>query len=221
MPSAQESADAMRRPLRVAVIDDHLVTTRGVLDVLGEAFDVAETLRAEHVSEVLADDGHFDFVVLDLRLEDGSDPSSNVRLLQGRGWPVLLYTQGSSVEMARCIRAGVSAIVTKSEPLEHLVEAATALLGGQPYLSRTWAEALQASESLPHLSPRKAEVLRLYAAGLTAKDVAAQLFLAPDTVKDYLAEIRASFPGEDVRTKTQLANAAVKYGFADPTSGSR
>lgn len=211
-------ATHFRPPIRLAVIDDHRVTALGILDVLQSAFSIGHTVRAQHVTEVLEGQGDFDLVILDLRLEDGSDPVSNLQELQARGWPVLLFTQGSSIEMARCVRAGVAAIVTKAEPAEHLVEAATALLDGEPYLSRTWAEALQASESLPHLSPRKAEVLRLYAAGLTARDIATQLFLTPNTVKDYLTEIRGSFPGEDVRTKTGLAHVAVKYGFADPGS---
>jgi len=207
---------ATERPIRVAVIDDHVAITRGALDLLRESLEIVDPLAARHVSEVLADAAGFDLVVLDLRLDDGSDAAENVRLLQGRGWPVLLYTEASAVDMARCVEAGVAAVVSKAEPGEHLREAAEAILAGQPYLSSTWAEALQACQSQPHFSPQQEAVLRLYAAGLKMSDVAAQLYITENTARAYLKAIRAKFPSEQVGTKTGLANAARKFGYLDP-----
>jgi DNA-binding CsgD family transcriptional regulator len=46
-----------------------------------------------------------------------------------------------------------------------------------------------ASASLQRLSPRQRDIAERYASGLTYKQIAAELFIAPATVRNHLATI--------------------------------
>jgi DNA-binding CsgD family transcriptional regulator len=60
------------------------------------------------------------------------------------------------------------------------------------------------------LTAREVEVLRLVAEGLTNREIAAQLFIAPKTVSVHVSNILAKL---DVSTRTQAAAAARKHGL--------
>lgn len=121
----------------IALIDDHPPILRAVIDELTATLGVRSTLSARHVEEVLGTPGPYGLVILDLQLDDGTDPADNVRRLTARGWPVLLYTQETNARVvARCFAAGASGIVGKNQELDDLVEAIRLIADGQPYLSR-------------------------------------------------------------------------------------
>ena len=67
-----------------------------------------------------------DLAILELRLEDGSTPTDNIRELNERSIPVIIYTSGDERVLVReAIAAGVLAIVRKSTPDGELIDAAT------------------------------------------------------------------------------------------------
>ena len=79
-------------------------------------------------------------VILDLRLEDGSTPTQNLREIERRGLPVIAYTSAESPILVReAIAGGVLAIVRKSGPSSDLVRAIQDALDGRPSASLDWA----------------------------------------------------------------------------------
>ena len=207
-------------PLTIALIDDHPPILRAVIDELTATLGVRSPVSARHVDEVLGTPGPYDLVILDLQLDDGTDPADNVRRLVERGWPVLLYTQETNARVvARCFRAGASGIVGKNQELDDLVEAIRLIVAGEPYLSGDWAAALASDVGdIPSLAPREAEALRLYASGLPMKSVARRMAISPETVKDYLMRVRRRYDevGRPAPTKTELYIRAVEDGLVKP-----
>lgn len=73
------------------------------------------------------------------------------------------------------------------------------------------------AEQVPHLSPRKLEILQLNALNKTDPEIAMILGIATPTVRTYMTELRQLF---DVYGRTQLATAALRFGlvaFEDAT----
>jgi DNA-binding NarL/FixJ family response regulator len=210
--------------MSVALIDDHPPILRAVIDELTKTLGVDSTFTARHVAEVLATDGPYDVIILDLQLGDGSEPGDNVRLLVSRGWPVLLYTQETNARVvARCFRAGASGIVGKGQELDDLTDALRTIATGEPYLSSDWAAALASeAETIPNLTPREGEALRLYASGLPLKSVARRMNIAQDTAKKHLMRIRLRYAevGRPAPTKTDLYRRAVEDGLIPPPASS-
>ena len=64
-----------------------------------------------------------------------------------------------------------------------------------------------------NLTDRQAEVLRLLAAGLSNKQIAAELFLSTATVERHLATIYRNL---GLAGRVEAARFAIKHGIADP-----
>jgi LuxR family maltose regulon positive regulatory protein len=68
-------------------------------------------------------------------------------------------------------------------------------------------------QALPEpLTPREQEILKLVAAGLTNREIAAQLVVSPETVKKHTASIYGKL---GVRSRTQAAARARELGLLD------
>ncbi len=206
--------------LAVGLVEDHPAILRALTGEIATAFPDARVVETRHASDLLATPGPYDVVVLDVQLNDDSDPADNVRRLTERGWPVLLYTQETSARVvARCFHAGAKGIVGKSQDLEDLLEAVRIVADSQPYLSGDWAAALSSEGAvIPALAPREAEALRMYASGLPMKSVARRMGISPETVKDYLMRVRRRYDevGRHAATKTELYFRAVEDGLVAP-----
>jgi DNA-binding NarL/FixJ family response regulator len=213
--------------IRLAVVDDHPAIASGVWAELRDLVDLApEYVQATSASQVPegrpAPEGHGpveerpgDVALLDVRLEDGSDPAHNVRWLTGRGWNVLLFTQERRpAVLGRCLQAGALGMIGKHETWDVLAEAITHVATGEAYLSSDWAAVIEAltEARVPDLAPREAEVLRLYAAGLPVRSVARHVGIAEETVKEYLVRVRRKYleAGRPASSRTELYIRAVE-----------
>lgn len=97
--------------------------------------------------------------------------------------------------------------VHKTEPLELLREAIEAVVAGKtfwgPYATNVAGEARDGGQG--HLSPRQRTVLRLIAEGLSTKQVAAKLGVAPKTVEHYRTQISERLGLRDIASLTRYA----------------
>lgn len=203
--------------VRVAIVDDHAAVALGLAALLGQQPDLDFVWSGAAVDGLIAADCGADVVVLDLRLGDGSQPGDNVQRAASTGAKVIAFTSGESVELMReASRAGVDAVVLKSEPTERLVAAIEAVRRGVPFVSTEWAAALDSDPDLADagLSRREREVLRLYASGEKAYSVARELDLSRETVNDYIRRIRKKYgqAGRPAPTKVDLYRRAVEDG---------
>jgi DNA-binding NarL/FixJ family response regulator len=150
--------------------------------------------------------------LLDLTLKDGSHPAGNVAALKDAGYPVVIYTGEERPERLQgTLGTGADALVRKDEA-DALGQALTAVINGD----HGWVSPLMASVVLaapgPHLSPAQVEVLRLYATGLTAQQIASLLGCSAETVKTHLkaVKIRYEVHGDAVYTRTDMLRVALR-----------
>lgn len=214
-----------RSDLRIGAVDDHPVILAGVSEGLRWHLPgCAVQPVARSVDAFIQALPLVDLVLLDIELNDGTDPADNVRRLTGKGWPVLLFTQDPRLHLvARTFRAGASGILAKSEDLATVAHAIGLVASGEPYLSSAWAAAVAQDEvwATPNLTPREIEAIRLYAAGLKLTSVARRLGVSEDTARTYLLRARSKYAaaGRPANNKTDLFIRAVEDGIL-PTPGS-
>lgn len=220
---ADDSGTSVRA---IGVVEDHESVVLGLGAMLAAEPDLELACAAPTVQELLARNVRLDLAILDLRLEDGSSPKSNVEQLRAAGLETLIFTGAENPYLVRSsARAGVLGVVRKSAPAAVVVEAIrTAAWGGQ-VVSTEWAAAIDGDPDLGDvgLSPRQLEVLELYASGEKLDRVARLTGLAPQTVNDYLQRIRQKYAeaGRPAPTKTDLYKRAVEDGWLPMPERSR
>jgi DNA-binding NarL/FixJ family response regulator len=203
----------------VSIVDDHPDLCYGVLARLQQAHSsFAAGVMAATVPEFLALEAaaarRSDVVLLDLTLKDGSSPAENVARLKDRKYPVVIYTGEERPERLQgTLGIGADAVVRKEEA-ERLEEALIAVMSGD----HGWVSPLMAAVVLvapgPHLSPGQVEVLRLYATGVTAQQIATVQGCALETVKSHLKAVKARYEahGDTVYTRTDMLRVALRDG---------
>lgn len=206
------------RGFRVGLVEDHESVAIGLAVMLSQESDIHLAATAKTVAELLPHAAGLDLAILDLRLEDGSSPRSNVEKLQEAGLGVLIFTGAENPYLVRsAARAGVLGVVRKSEASETVVAAIRAAAAGEMVPTTEWAAAIDGDPELEvvGLSPRQLEVLELYASGEKADRVARMTGLSAQTVNDYLQRIRQKYAdaGRPARTKTDLYKRAIEDGY--------
>jgi len=212
---AEDSGTSVRA---IGVVEDHESVVLGLGAMLAAEPDLELVCAAPTVQELLARNVRLDLAILDLRLEDGSSPKSNVEQLRAAGIETLIFTGAENPYLVRsAARAGVLGVVRKSAPAAVVVEAIRTAASGGQVVSTDWAAAIDGDPDLGDvgLSPRQLEVLELYASGEKLDRVARLTGLAPQTVNDYLQRIRQKYAeaGRPAPTKTDLYKRAVEDGL--------
>lgn len=203
---------------QIGVVEDHSAVVLGLQVMLAEHPDLEIVASAPTVTELLDQQISLDFVLLDLRLADGSSPTANIDRLRAASLEALVFTGAENPYLVRlAAKAGVLGVIRKSAPTEQVVDAIAAAAAGHPVATTEWAAAIDGDPDLPAvgLSSRQRDVLTLYASGEKADRVARMTGLTPNTVNDYLARIRIKYAdaGRPARTKTDLYKRAVEDGW--------
>jgi DNA-binding NarL/FixJ family response regulator len=189
--------------IRVAVIDNDKLVPVALRALLAPADHIELVHGVRSVDEHLASGLAVDVVLLDLQLDDGTDPADNVARLRATGVHVLvLSVHGNRKHVRGTLRAGASGYLIKDDDGAKLVEAITVVLTGELVLTTELMTLI--NDSPPDLSPQEMQVLYLYGTGSTLAATARRLGVAIPTVRSYLDRIRAKWaatdePVEDVR----------------------
>jgi two-component system NarL family response regulator len=123
---------------------------------------------------------------------------------------VALSTFGGDEDIRRAITLGASAYLTKDCLNDELVEAIRTVHSGGQYLPPPVAAILTSLLHHPILSGRELAVLELIVDGLGNKEIAHQLGIAKDTVKNHVKSILKKLDADD---RTQATTKAIQRGI--------
>lgn len=196
----------MVEAIRVLVADDHALFRRGLdlvlsgepdIEIVGEAADGAEAIE---LAAQLAPD----VVLMDVRMPrlSGIDAARAIRAARPSTRIVMLTVSDDEDDLYESVKAGANGYLLKEVSIEEVGDAVRAVARGQSLISPSMASklldefnalAVQAEErerSLrPRLTERELEVLRLVAKGLSNREIARELFIAENTVKNHVRNI--------------------------------
>jgi DNA-binding NarL/FixJ family response regulator len=189
--------------IRVAVVDNDKLVPAGLRALLAGTGDIVIVHTATTLSDHLAVAPESDVVLLDLRLEDGTEAAANVATLRGHGARVLVFSvHGDRRHVRATVRAGAGGYLVKDDDATKLADAIRSVHGGQPALTAELMSII--NDDPPELSPQEARALFLYGTGSTLAATARRMAVTIPTVRSYLTRIRAKWaaidqPVDDVR----------------------
>ena len=219
MPSTSPRDANVTRP-RLMIVDDHELMVEGLVRLLGDRFDVVETLSdgrnvVDGVCRLRPD-----AILLDLSIPYVSG-FEVIRQLKARAiaFRAIVLTMHTDAALAvESLRMGASAFVLKQSDGRELEKALQVVLSGGTYLaSQITKEAVQlmvagVDSALAPLTVRQREILRLIVRGMRAKQIAAALSLSTRTVEAIkyriMQRLRVSSTAELVRFAVERAIVA-------------
>jgi len=216
--------------IRVMLVDDHHLFRRGLelvlrdeldLEIVGEAGDgLAAIERATELQP--------DVVLMDVRMPGvgGIEATRRIRNALPATKVVMLTVSDDEEDLYAAIRAGANGYLLKEVSIDEVANAVRAVVRGQSLVTPSMATKLFTEFNVlsrrvdaqhgtaPRLTEREVEVLRLVAKGMSNKEIAAELVIAENTVKNHVRNILEKL---QMKSRMEAAMYAVREKLVDAT----
>jgi len=223
-------ANARPSSIRVLLVDDHQLLTDALaglirhtddLEVAGVCGSLAE------VREALHDPGGepIDVALMDYLLPDGTGAEATREVK--RMWPsakvVMLTAVADDKTLLDAVEAGADGYLTKDRAGNDVVDAVRAAHAGEILLPHAVAVELAHSASpaqresearidIHDLTPRELEVLQALVEGRSSRDICAEMYIAPNTLRTHVQNLLSKLR---VHSKLEAVAYALRQQIVD------
>ncbi|MFD5300058.1 response regulator [Streptomyces mutabilis] len=223
-------------PIRVLVCDDQALVRTGYVTIFSAQPDMEVVGEAENGHEAVETARRLrpDVVVMDIRMPllDGIQATRQLAGPDTEGAPKVLVVTTFNVDayVYDALRAGASGFLLKDSPPTELVNGIRTVARGEALLAPAvtrhlighFAQHLRPADTsrpagqdvVRALTRRELEVLQLIAEGLSNAEIAASMFITPETVKTYVSRILAKL---GLRDRVQAVVLAYRVGLVPGT----
>jgi DNA-binding NarL/FixJ family response regulator len=188
---------------RCLVIDPQPTLRLGVREALADRYEVEEAATGSSALELLTSIGDFDVAIVDLCRSNGAHSddelmgTATIRALH-KAQPTLgIVAHGAHREhqaATEAMKAGATAYVVKSSPVESLSDAVDAAAESEQFVDPA---AKAVARGRPALTRRQRQILQLYADGHSTAQVARRLGLSAETVRTHTKAILSRLRARD------------------------
>jgi DNA-binding NarL/FixJ family response regulator len=191
-------------PIRVLIADDHALFRRGLNMVLESEPGIEVVAEAENGEDAVAKAEEFapDVVLMDVRMPrlSGIEATRTIRDVIPTARILMLTVSDEEADLYEAIKAGANGYLLKEISIEEVADAIRAVMQGQSLISPSMASNLlteftalakRAEEQFPapRLTEREMQVLKLVAKGMSNREIADNLFISENTVKNHVRSI--------------------------------
>ncbi|HJR18330.1 MAG TPA: response regulator transcription factor [Actinomycetota bacterium] len=198
----EKSPDA----IRVLIVDDHALFRRGLQMVLEQESDIIVVGEGGDGAEAVSKTQELmpDVVLMDVRMpkRGGIDATKQIKEIAPHVKILMLTISDEEADLYDAIKAGATGYLLKEVSIEEVGAAIRSVQTGQSLISPSMASKLlsefatmvkRADEKQaapqPRLTDREMEVLKLVAKGRNNRDIAKELFISENTVKNHIRNI--------------------------------
>ena len=179
--------------IRVLIVDDHAILRMGLSSLLRQKTDIEVVGDADGGESAIRKVQKLrpDVVIMDLMMPgmDGTEATRRI-VADNPGTRVLILTTfGTADGLAHAIEAGAQGAILKSADFPDLVEAVRTVARGERYVSPDISSILAEEPPVPELSERQAEILESIIRGLTNKEIADNLGISLQRVKEHVSAL--------------------------------
>jgi DNA-binding NarL/FixJ family response regulator len=192
--------------LKVLIADDHALFRHGLVMTLGQEPDlevVGEATDGQHAVD-RAVELMPDIVLMDVRMpkRSGIEATQKIKELLPHVKILVLTNSDDEADLYESIKAGASGYLLKEIAPEEMPEAIRSVWQGHSRISPAMASKLLSEFAAmtrregdrqplgpPRLTERELQVLRLVAKGLGNREIAKDLYISENTVKNHIRNI--------------------------------
>ncbi|HZN13840.1 MAG TPA: response regulator transcription factor [Acidimicrobiales bacterium] len=193
-------------PIRVLIADDQPLYRRGLEVVLHTEEHIEVVGEAENGEEAIAKAEELapDVVLMDVRMPkiNGIEATKEIRDRVPTTKILMLTVSDEDSDLYEAIKAGASGYLLKEVSVEEVADSIRAVMQGESKITPSMASKLinefsamskRADERqrlpVPALTARELEVLKLVAKGMSNREIADELFISENTVKNHVRNI--------------------------------
>jgi DNA-binding NarL/FixJ family response regulator len=193
-----------REPIRVLVVDDQELFRRGLVMLLSHEDGITVVGEASDGDDgtALASSTVPDVVLLDIRMpkRTGLEACQAIKDAVPTARIIMLTVSDEEADLYDAVKSGASGYLLKDSSIEEVSQAVRVVADGQSLISPSMAVKLidefkqmsspqREQVSGLRLTERELEVLRLVARGLNNREIAKQLYISENTVKNHVRNI--------------------------------
>lgn len=196
---------ASETPLKVAVLDDHPLFRRGVVELLNDSEKMVVVAEYDAPEKLLTELSQLslDLLLLDLQIPtmSGLEVLSEIRQLNETLAVVIMTADADQEKMVKAVQLGANGYLQKDTQPDVILHQLLAAVSGQVvlndqavtsiahHLRRSHAEAPSRKDTIADFTERETETLRFIANGMNNKLIARQLGISDGTVKVYVKNL--------------------------------
>lgn len=207
--------------MKLLIGDDHELISSGIIanfEAKGRAYFFKTAKNKTELLAHLADES-FDVLILDVQF--GKDDARQVILevdkINSDLKRIALSSHDDEVTVKSVLASGFHAYVTKSAPLDELIDAVDAVSKGEQYISTELRKKLfsalfskNAFSDEIKITKREKEVLKHIQNGLSTKEMAELLCLSEKTIETYRSNLLLKF---QVKNVASLVKESILKGY--------
>lgn len=213
-----------RDAIRVLLVDDQELFRRGVTMVLGAdgGFEIEDVDDGDSALHRIAEEP-FDVVLLDVRMpgRSGVEVCAQIKETSPTTGIIMLTASDDEADLYESIKAGAAGYLLKDgSTYDQVAEAVKLVAAGQSLISPSMATKLldefvhmsKGPAPATTLTARELQVLRLVAHGKSNRDIAGELFISENTVKNHIRNILEKL---QMKSRMEAAMYAVRSKLID------
>jgi len=200
--------------ITVLCVDDHPLVLDGIMQKINRQPDMTVVATATDGKQAvdLFKRHRPDVTVMDLQLPgmSGLDAIQAIRAENPKARIVVLTMYQGDEDIFRALKSGAATYLLKDTPSDELVRAVRDVHLGLSSLPANVAQRLATRPFDEGLTSRGMEVLRLLAAGMRNKEIAAALDISQETVQGHVKKILRTL---EVNDRTAAVTVAIRRGI--------
>lgn len=211
----------MINPFRILIADDHPHARQAIFEMLEDdpSFTIVGQAKNGKEAIELSQDHLPDIILMDIQMPvmNGLEATKIIKEKYPFIKIIMLSVSDNVADLFTAIQYGAQGYLLKNMDPDDWLQYLHSIIEGSSEATRGMAgkllyqfreKDLQNSPLIQSLTPREKEILLLISEGITNKQIADQLFIAENTVKNHIKKLLEKLKLEN---RVQLASYAIKY----------
>lgn len=206
--------------INIVIVDDHPIVIEGLKMMLKNQsfFNISESFTSASEITQYVKSNIVDIILLDITLPDanGIELCKDIKKISPDTSVIMFSNRSERSIIMQCIQNGASGYLLKNTSIEELIECTKGALSGNIVFCNETKQIIskpsQSELSLPRLTKREKQILKLVAQGKTSSMIAEELFLSPLTVDTHRKNLLQKF---QAKNSTELITIALQQNMIE------